>query len=311
LFVIFVCILWSSGVFSRKALPLLGDLSEWEKTPIGYAHPSCVHRVPSGSHAILSKKPYGGTIVKGADGSIQQLAPCRYPFLKYVKKSNTTGGDFAPGWQAWTTYQSPGLSFSKFLGFFNVPNVPQTYNDQTLFMFTGLQNENWIPGPNQPAPPADFEIIQPVLQYGPSAGGGGEYWSLASWYVTVDAGYLVSEFLQVTAGDEIWGNMTLISPDTWFIEGLDMNSGISTNLTVTRPRLKTNPWAYCTLEVYDASGDCSEYPNNNNVYSKLQLFIGSKQMTANWQPLVTSQPICGEHSTVESPSHVSIHFGSS
>ena len=42
---------------------------------------------------------------------------------------------------------------------------------QTIFLFNGIE-------------PGDFShILQPVLQWGPSAAGGGASWSVASWYV--------------------------------------------------------------------------------------------------------------------------------
>ena len=62
-------------------------------------------------------------------------------------------------------------------------------------MFTGLQNDNWVPIPSEPnTPPGSFyylnvsyllgfDIIQPVLQYGgDSEDGGGDYWALARFF---------------------------------------------------------------------------------------------------------------------------------
>lgn len=46
-----------------------------------------------------------------------------------------------------------------------------------LYIFTGLQNIDWIPKVD-PEPSAAFDIIQPVLQY---PGDGGDYWSVKSW----------------------------------------------------------------------------------------------------------------------------------
>jgi len=202
------------------------------------------------------------------------------------------------------------LDLQVFLGCFSVPDAPATSNDQTLFMFTGLQNENWIPGPNSPPAPDDFEIIQPVLQWGSSAGGGGPYWTLASWYVTVYNGFLISDLISVNAGDIIFGNMTLIGPSTWFISGVPQSSGLPTSLTATKKNLKVNPWAYCTLEVYGDSGDCDEYPTQPNVYTKLQVSDNKKQIVPLWKKSITPQPICGETVSVESPSQVTIHFNS-
>jgi len=84
----------------------------------------------------------------------------------------------------------------------------------------------------------------------------------------------------------------------------------ATTLTATKSNLKVNPWAYCTLEVYDDSGDCGEYPTTAQVYSKLQIFEARKKVTPSWQVNITPSPICGEHAIVESPTEVTLHFNS-
>ena len=42
-----------------------------------------------------------------------------------------------------------------------------------------MQNIDWVPPDN--GPKGKFDIIQPVLQYGPSSAGGGKFWSISSW----------------------------------------------------------------------------------------------------------------------------------
>ena len=72
---------------------------------------------------------------------------------------------------------------------------------------TGIQLEvlNWLCDDNFlddfHTAPLDFDIIQPVLQYGGgSANGGGNYWGVASWYVTEDDGAIWSDELTVKPG---------------------------------------------------------------------------------------------------------------
>jgi len=55
---------------------------------------------------------------------------------------------------------------------------------------------------------AGVSIIQPVLQWGSSAAGGGQYWAIASWFVG-GAHTVYSDLKQVSSGDTIYGNMTL------------------------------------------------------------------------------------------------------
>ena len=47
---------------------------------------------------------------------------------------------------------------------------------RTIFLFNGIQNST--------------SIYQPVLQWGPSAAGGGNFWTVASWYVDGAGGTL-------------------------------------------------------------------------------------------------------------------------
>jgi len=292
------------------------DTSDWLLTPIGLAHPSCIHRVKNGAEVRRTPTQVGNLQVVNEDGSLRNIPRCQYPVVYPTNKKNngtsTRQNSFAPGWQVWTTYQSSTTAgFTSFLGNFNIPDQPaSSWGDQTLFMFTGLQNENWVPGPNAPPAPEDFEIIQPVLQWGQSAGGGGSYWTLASWYVTVYDGFLISDLINVNAGDVIFGNMTLTGKDRWFISGVTRQSKQTTSLIAKKSNLKVNPWAYCTLEVYGASGDCGEYPTKNQVYTQLQIWDGGKPVTPKWQTNVTPSPICGEHITVENPTQATIHFGS-
>jgi hypothetical protein len=49
------------------------------------------------------------------------------------------------------------------LGGWNVPDAPKRNRDQLLYIFTGLQDEDWIPSLSANAPPTkNFDIIQPV-----------------------------------------------------------------------------------------------------------------------------------------------------
>jgi len=282
------------------------EKEQWKLTPSGWAHSSCIHQVRNGAHVKkIENKGSMSFKVMNPDGSEEILQRCQYP----IGPAFSPEDQFEGGWQTWSLFENP-TSLDSFLGYFTIPDVPKDYSQQTLFMFTGLQNFNWIPGPDAGPAPSDFEIIQPVLQYGPSAAGGGEYWTLASWYVTIDAGFIVSDLLRVTAGDTIFGNMTLIAPDTWFIYGKTLKGGVVTQITVDRPRLVSNPWAYCTLEVYDNSEDCANYPVTPQTYSKLFITSNGKPVIPQWQTNITVSPICNEHTTIESPTHVTIHFGS-
>src|SRR5690606_13416454 len=142
-----------------------------------------------------------------------------------------------------------------FLGYFSVPDAPKEA-PQVLYLFTGLQNVDWIPIID-PTPEV-FDIIQPVLQY---PGDYGDYWSVKSWYVTLSGDVLYSTEIQTKTGDNIFGNMTMIGTDTWYIGGTSAASGETTSLNVNRPRLVHQPWAYNTAECYGCAGGCNYEPD--------------------------------------------------
>jgi hypothetical protein len=49
-----------------------------------------------------------------------------------------------------------------------------------------------------------------VLQWGPSAAGGGRYWAVASWYVTSRGQAFHTPLVRVEPGDELVGVMELL-----------------------------------------------------------------------------------------------------
>jgi len=220
------------------------------------------------------------------DGTVHHKPRCSMPALRgpaawQSDKAPSTGA--LQGWQVWTTFQHPSnASFTSFVGSFTVPTAPTQQDGATVFIFFGLQSDNWVPIENEPSPPSSFDIIQPVLQFGPSSGGGGEDWNVASWYVTLDDSYLVTPMVKVNAGDSIAGNMTQTGPQTWFI-GATMPNKAKANLSVTRPRLSSQPWAYNTLEAYSIDA-CADFPPTgaSSVFTKLALTDAHGSITPTW-----------------------------
>jgi hypothetical protein len=51
--------------------------------------------------------------------------------------------------------------------------------------------------------------LQPILQYGPSAAGGGGYWAVASWYVIGSQAAYHTSSIQVSVGKSLDGVITL------------------------------------------------------------------------------------------------------
>jgi len=184
---------------------------DYSLTPYGYRPNECIHRVPDGSHIIDIDKETGFIIVH-PDGRRELHPPCAVNF-----HNESLDGE---GWQVWTKYftENNKTDVNSFLANFTVPEPVREYAHQTIFIFPGLQNIDWVP-PN-PRPQVPFAIIQPVLQYGSSVAGGGKLWSLASWYVTLSEGFIVSELKTVQPGDVIFGNITKLKKALGLLEAL-------------------------------------------------------------------------------------------
>jgi hypothetical protein len=78
-------------------------------------------------------------------------------------------GALPNGWQTYAWWDSSDKSITYFLTDWVVPPAPSTSSGQTIFLFNGIQNTG-----------TNYGILQPVLQWGSSAAGGGTYWSVAS-----------------------------------------------------------------------------------------------------------------------------------
>jgi len=264
---------------------------------LGRLHPDCVHGVPSDSeiHNLGKHQPKRVTL---PDGQVKMIPACKHGYLpepEYVSGS---------GWQVFAYYNGTN-HLTEFTGNWVVPPNPSSNGGQILYTFNGLVN-TYQPGDSDSY--LDEDIIQPVLQYGTTPAGGGNYWAMASWYVTADGTALFSTVLKVKVADTIFGIMQETTPDHWFISGNDTNSGKSTSLKVSKgATTKFEPWAFVTLEVYQVS-NCNQYPTNGKIlYTNLAITSTSGPETPSW---ITSsqQKICKEAISVQSPTTVTIDF---
>jgi len=278
-------------------LLIVGTLSEQYKvTPVGYVPESCIHEVPNGAH-IEDKE--GGAFVTHPNGKVQALPECKISWMNDKRRLKEYDG-----WLAYTTFQyTAGPTLDAFFGYFTVPDNPQNY-PEVLYIFTALQNVDWIPiiDPEVPV----FDIIQPVLQYPANTGSD---WSIRSWYVTLHSGVVVSREVYTKTGDNIYGNMTRTgNPTEWYIGGTSSVSGLTTHITIARDRLLNQPWAYNTAECYGCGGGCGTEPTMPVHFTKLALFAGKNKVTPIWVPHTSPTPICHESAQINGPDSVTISF---
>jgi hypothetical protein len=207
-------------------------------TPFGYKDSAKVHRVPAGynlntmsdGHVRMENRTTGDHV----DFPRPMASQARVPF--------TDNGWITFAW--WFNGTSSPVSY--FYTTWLVPPYPSTYNGQTLFQFNSIE------------PGDGTSIIQPVLQYGPSAAGGGQYWAVASWFVIGDTAYF-SNLIQVWPNESLTGIIHLIRHKRSLFSYSSQIVGISgTELLVYNiPEL-----IFCTetLEVYGVN-ECSDFPN--------------------------------------------------
>lgn len=181
----------------------------------------------------------------------------------------------------WTNTSSTPITY--FASTFTVPPAPATSNGQTIFLFPGLQNSSYI--------------LQPVLQWGPSAAGGGNYWAIANWYVDGSNGTaLFSNLVRVSAGTVLKGIMTQTGTTGSNYNYTSAFSGYS-SITLTVNNIQKLYWAAESLEVYGVTV-CSNYPNTTKTrYSAIELHVGTAQAPLSWS-VANAVTDCGQHGTV-------------
>jgi len=258
-------------------------------TPGGLLSEECVHQVPSGS---VVTKLEGGYLSVQSGGKRMLLPPCSHPQTIRSKTAlrKHSEGKRDSGWIVWG--ESMGTSYSSFNGGWAVPSAPSSSNSQTVFFFTGLEDAG------------GDEIIQPVLQWGPSEAGGGSYWSVASWWVTSTGQALYSTLTQCNAGDSIWGTMKETNNGSWTISTY-INNANPTVLSVQNVAPQT--MATVTLEAYSIIS-CGDYPTSGTItFTNLAIDDQGNPVQPSWQP-VTEYTNCNEQVSVSSPAQVTLTY---
>jgi hypothetical protein len=255
-------------------------------TPGGLRPKSLVHRLEP------------GTILDGRGGRYRQLGRRRKTLADFGSVPFRPAGRplmprnvffpvagptpaFGSGWITYASWSNgTGTPVSRFATTWVVPPAPSTQSGQTIFLFNGIQNATMI--------------YQPVLQWGPSAAGGGNFWSAASWYADGQTGQSFhSTLVNVNAGDVLVGVMTLTGQSpAGFSYNCEFQGIANTGLPVQNIAELT--WCVETLEAYGITR-CSDYPDTDKTaMTSIDLRTGATQPNVVWT-VTDSVTDCGQH----------------
>ncbi len=252
-------------------------------TPGGPRRRSLVHEIKKGE-----------IVRAGEDGKIE-VVDAEDRVLRQITPPPTEPGPFGTGWISYTSWGVPsGSTVTSFTTTWTVPKAPTTASGQVVFLFNGVQT---IVGGTDAATSGNH-ILQPVLQWGSSGAGGGNYWSIASWFAgnqTQPAAH--STLTQVNEGDTLVGVMTYtgkakggLSAYTCSFQGYP-----NSNLSVQIP---TPYGCYETLEAYRITA-CSDYPASlSTVMGSINIDVDGAAPQLTWT-VTDGVTDCGQHAVVD------------
>lgn len=243
-------------------------------TPGGFRHISLTHRLPKKHH------------VRRRGGALHLIEPLTGQVVETLGPvpDEMTIPDLGSGWITYASWSNAtGTPISRFTTTWTVPPAPETDSGQTVFLFNAIEDA------------AQDDIVQPVLQWGISAAGGGSYWAIANWYVDNTGHAIYSSLVQVNPGDVLTGIMTLASQTAGAFNYVSSFAGHN-DLDLAVDEIGELIWATETLEAYQIS-DCSNYPNAPQTAMSSIGVTTAGTPALSWQP-TNSITDCNQSSNV-------------
>jgi len=271
------------------------DHPDWVQVPGELIRPDCVHEIPSGATVEVGNDGQisGDVTLDGVLVAHYEDCPEAPIITRPLGESNGLEHDpgTGNGWveaSNWLVSLGSGDNLDEIAGDWNVPSDPKV-NGALIYLFNGME-------------PSTFKwILQPVLQYGASPAGGGNYWGIASWLVGSKAYH--SPLATVNPKDALRGytKITSVSSGTihWKVSAKDNTTGASSALNAHSTGLQWT-WALAgVLEVYGVTS-CSEFPANGEaVFTKSDAYHGYPKFDLLTPPAWTASywsyggPSCG------------------
>ena len=246
-------------------------------TPGGFRPPSFVHRVGRGQSIV--KRGGVSHLIDMATAKLIGTAAAA------VKPPSPTAPPV--NWVTWANWNNnTGNSITSLSTTWTVPSPPAASSGQLLYLFNGLENAS------------GNEILQPVLQWGVSGAGGGNLWSVASWYADSNGHAYSTPSVPVNPGDTLTGIMTEIAVYSDGTRNYNCQfQGIDGTILVAQG-MDELTIAEQTLEAYWVT-DVSEYPATPSTAMK-QIAIATSEgpLVATWTPGTQASPKYGEHTGI-------------
>jgi len=237
-------------------------------TPAGYMPASNVHFLPPGNSLFVR------------NGRLQQLETRSGKMIRDFGQVEVTvtpqrqQATEAQGWIAYAWWANTGSAITRFTTTWTVPGTPSEQGSQTLFLFNGMQD-----GTTHTS-----YIIQPVLQWGPSAAGGGKYWSITNWYVSSRHAFF-GTLVNVSPGATLTGVMTETAASG---KNYSYNSSFSGYPAASDLQVNGVPqafWAAETLESYNVTHPATMYPPDASLsMHDIQILKGATNASISWNP---------------------------
>jgi len=234
-------------------------------TPQGERPAANVHEVPKdGEVRIVGSEIH----LLDASGAVIHVAPNDNAQIRPSSASTSAVDPFQTGWIAYAYWYNTGTSpISSFTTTWAVPAVPATDDGQTVFLFNSIE------------PASGDAILQPVLQYGPSAAGGGSYWAVASWYLVGSETYYTTP-VATSVGASLDGVITLVgSAGSSYNYTTSFSNIPGTSLAATNAAELV--WATETLEAYGITA-ITDYPSGTTKFKKINIEVSSGTPDVTW-----------------------------
>lgn len=261
-------------------------------TPGGLRPIENVHLIESGYH-VSGKNGLLRKIETASGRVIQEFGPINTEKAITRKALREQRRSIAPQplTDQWIVYagwtNGTGNPINYFATEWQVPPPPASQDNQLIYLFNGMEDAAYT------------VILQPVLQWGASPIGGGNYWAIANWYVGAPSSGLAlhSPLIPVNPGDLLTGVMTLTSQSNGQFNYLSSFTGYAVDLPVQD--IGELVWAVQTLECYRLA-QFSDYPATlMTAMNGIEIKTGGQEAAIQW---ISYDPVTdnGQHSTIVS-----------